>query len=59
MPAGGSRKFRRFHASLERYGAARPLPDRVTELPRWSYAPLDAAAEIATLIAERWGRRSP
>jgi mitochondrial fission protein ELM1 len=59
MPAGGSRKFRRFHASLERYGAARPLPDRVTELPRWSYVPLDAAAEIATWIAERWGRRSP
>jgi hypothetical protein len=56
-PSGGSAKFRRFHDALARHGATRPLPDQVTMLPDWSYAPLHAAADIALAVAERWQRR--
>jgi mitochondrial fission protein ELM1 len=58
-PSAGSDKFRRFHAALEAYGATRPLPERVTELPDWSYAPLQSAETIAREIERRWLARSP
>lgn len=57
MPLGGSAKFQRFHEALARHGATRPLPEEVTALEDWSYAPLYAAADIAIEIAERWQRR--
>ena len=53
-PSAGSDKFHRFHAALEAYGATRPLPERVTELPDWSYAPLQSAETIAREIERRW-----
>jgi hypothetical protein len=56
-PSGGSPKFQRFHDALSRHGATRPLPDTVTLLDDWSYAPLYAASDIALAIAERWERR--
>lgn len=57
-PSRGSDKFRRFHAALEGHGAARPLPDRVEQLPAWTYEPLDSAATIAAEIERRWQRRA-
>ncbi|MFM9939524.1 MAG: mitochondrial fission ELM1 family protein [Hyphomicrobiaceae bacterium] len=56
-PTGGSAKFARFHASLRRYGATRSLPNTVTSLEAWTYAPLDAAGAIAREIEVRWLRR--
>ena len=56
-PTGGSDKFRRFHASLRRYGATRSLPDAVKSLDGWTYQPLDAAAQIAREIEARWTRQ--
>ena len=56
-PSGGSAKFRRFHESLRRYGATRPLPDIVTSLETWTYSPLDSAAQIAREIETRWQQR--
>jgi hypothetical protein len=53
-PSGGSAKFQRFHESLRRYGATRSLPETVTSLETWSYAPLDAASAIAREIERRW-----
>jgi mitochondrial fission protein ELM1 len=52
-PEGGSRKFDRFHRGLRDYGATRPLPDPVGPLDDWTYAPLDAASEIAREIERR------
>ncbi len=57
-PSGGSSKFRRFHEALQRYGATRPLPDRVTAIGALNYVPLDAADLIAREIERRWLRRS-
>ncbi len=57
-PSAGSDKFRRFHKRLAEYGATRPLPERLTELPSWDYTPLDSAAIIAMEIERRWLRRS-
>ena len=54
QPSGGSAKFERFHDSLRRYGATRLLPDTVTTLETWSYAPLDSATRIAREIERRW-----
>jgi mitochondrial fission protein ELM1 len=54
MPSGGSPKFLRFHSALTRYGATRPLPERLDCLPAWSYQPLDSACAIAAAVAERW-----
>lgn len=64
MPSGGSAKFMRFHAALTRYGATRPLPERLDCLPLWTYQPLDSARAIAAEVAERWrqhreGLRAP
>jgi mitochondrial fission protein ELM1 len=56
-PSGGSAKFARFHASLRRHGATRPLPETVTKLETWSYQPLDSAAQIAREIEAGWLRR--
>ncbi len=56
-PSGGSAKFRRFHEALQAAGATCPLPDMVAGLDCWSYAPLDAAAQIAAEVEARWVRR--
>ncbi len=56
-PSGGSAKFQRFHTALAQQGATRPLPEEITALEDWSYAPLYAATDIAMEIAERWQRR--
>jgi mitochondrial fission protein ELM1 len=53
-PSAGSDKFRRFHAALEAYGATRPLPEHVSSLPDWPYAPLQSAETIAREIERRW-----
>lgn len=53
-PEGGSAKFRRFHESLRRYGATKPLPERFENIESWTYAPLDSAAQIAAEIERRW-----
>lgn len=57
-PSSGSAKFQRFHAALEAYGATRPLPSRVTELPDWSYEPLHSAQTIAREVEKRWLART-
>jgi uncharacterized protein len=57
-PAGGSRKFDRFHAALAAYGATRPLPQPGEPLPAWSYQPLDSAETIAAEIGRRWLKRA-
>jgi mitochondrial fission protein ELM1 len=56
-PDGGSPKFTRFHESLRRHGATRPLPDRFERLETWSYAPLNSSDTIAAEIARRWAKR--
>jgi mitochondrial fission protein ELM1 len=56
-PSDGSSKFRRFHEALRRYGATRPLPERVTTLEPWTYEPLDSARAIAAEVERRWVRR--
>lgn len=56
-PTGGSPKFRRFHESLRRHGATRPIPGPLGRIEPWSYAPLDSAGFIAAEIAARWARR--
>jgi hypothetical protein len=53
-PSGSTPKFARFHGALRRYGATRPLPDRLTSLEAWSYRPLDSASVIAAEIERRW-----
>jgi len=53
-PSGGSAKFRRFHAALEATGATRPLPERLDQIPSWSYEPLNSVEEIAREIERRW-----
>ncbi len=56
-PSGGSAKFTRFHESLRRYGATKKLPDRFSQLEKWTYAPLDSASQIAAEIKKRWRRK--
>lgn len=53
-PSGGSAKFRRFHEALRSAGATRPLPDSVSRLEEWSYAPIDSAAVIAAEVERRY-----
>lgn len=53
-PEGGSKKFERFHENLRRYGATKPLPERLENLESWTYTPLDSAAQIAEEIRRRW-----
>lgn len=53
-PDGGSAKFARFHAALERYGATRPFPEGFKTLQSWHYVPLDSAPEISATIAARF-----
>jgi mitochondrial fission protein ELM1 len=53
MPAGGSAKFERFHASMRQSGAVRPLPDTLTALETWTYTPLEAGRTIAVEIERR------
>lgn len=52
-PDGGSPKFDRFHTALIQYGATRPMPDRLEQIGRWTYAPLNAAPSIAREIVNR------
>ena len=56
-PSGGSAKFNRFHETLRRTGATRPLPERVTTLESWNYEPLDSARLIAAEVERRWMNR--
>jgi uncharacterized protein len=56
-PEGGSPKFSRFHETLRRHGATRPLPDTFERLETWSYTPLNSSEEIASEIARRWHKR--
>ena len=56
-PSGGSAKFDRFHETLRSYGATRPLPEQLDEIPSWVYKPLNSAAVIAREIEDRWVRR--
>jgi uncharacterized protein len=56
-PAGGSPKFARFHETLRKYGATRPLPDRFDQVETWSYKPITSAETIAAEIARRWLKR--
>lgn len=53
-PSGGSAKFTRYHDSLAAIGAARPLPDRLSELGQWSYEPQVSADVIAHEIEQRY-----
>jgi mitochondrial fission protein ELM1 len=56
-PSGGSAKFNRFHDSLRRLGATRPLPVRFTALETWTYTPVDSAGFIAAEVERRWLRQ--
>jgi hypothetical protein len=56
-PSGGSVKFDRFHAALRSHGATRPLPDHISSLEDWTYAPLDSARTIAAEVEQRYLRR--
>ena len=56
-PTGGSAKFARFHETLRRQGATRPLPEQVRSLDRWVYQPLDSAGQIAAEVERRWLNR--
>lgn len=56
-PAGGSPKFNRFHEALRRYGATRPLPERIGSLEGWSYQPLHSTGLIAREVERRWLER--
>ena len=57
-PLGGRAKFQRYHAALQAHGATRPLTETGTLPGAWSYASLDAAADVAAEIGRRW-RPSP
>ena len=56
-PEGGSAKFTRFHETLRRHGATRPLPASFERLESWSYAPLNSSETIAEEVARRWTKR--
>ena len=56
-PDGGSAKFTRFHDTLRRHGATRPLPESFERLESWRYAPLNSSETIAAEIARRWAKR--
>ena len=57
FPSGGSSKFSRFHESLHKLGATRPLPEQVDALPDWAYEPIISAEQIAREIERRWVAR--
>ncbi len=56
-PSGGSPKFSRFHDALSADSAARPLPERFTNLDNSDYPPVDAASSIAAQIEARYAKR--
>ncbi len=56
-PDGGSPKFQRFHAALEKHGATRPMHDGTEPLEGRAYEPLNSAQAIADEIARRWVQR--
>ncbi|MFM7083380.1 MAG: mitochondrial fission ELM1 family protein [Hyphomicrobium sp.] len=53
-PDGGSKKFNRFHKSLENYGATRPMLESTLALENWTYTPLNSSETIAKQIFDRW-----
>lgn len=54
--AGGTGKFRRFHALMRAAGATRPFDGRIEH---WSYEPIDDTARAAAEIRRRLGLPSP
>jgi mitochondrial fission protein ELM1 len=52
--AGGTAKFRRFHAQMQAAGYTRPLGAR---LDAWTYPPLDDTAAVAREIRRRLAAR--
>lgn len=56
-PAGGSKKFDRFHAALEAQGITRRIEHAVDLAAAWSYPPVDSAVLIATEIERRMAAR--
>lgn len=57
FPRGGSRKFDRFHRSLQDHGATRPIVAADQMLDTWTYEPLYSATTIAAEIKRRYLRR--
>lgn len=53
-PSRGSKKFKRFHQSLQDYGATRPLPGHLDALVGWDYTPIDSATILAREIEARY-----
>lgn len=51
---GGSEKFARFHAAMEKAGITRPFRGTIEQ---WSYTPPDDTAHAAAAIRERLARR--
>ncbi len=54
-PSGGSKKFDRLLEGFASHGATKELPEKITDLPVWSYEPLFAARDIAKEIERRTG----
>ena len=52
-PSGGSKKFDRLLKGFECHGAARPLPEQMSDLVSWNYQPLYVANDIALEINRR------
>jgi mitochondrial fission protein ELM1 len=57
QPGRGSAKFQRFHDGLRRHGATRALPETLSRIEVWTYAPLHSAEQIAVEIERRWLNR--
>jgi uncharacterized protein len=57
QPGRGSAKFQRFHDGLRRHGATRALPETLSRIEVWTYAPLHSAEQIAAEIERRWLNR--
>lgn len=55
-PSGGSKKFSRYHESLVRLGATRPLPDKIAQLETWQYEAQFSADLIAHEIERRYAQ---
>ncbi|MDX2264995.1 MAG: mitochondrial fission ELM1 family protein [Hyphomicrobiales bacterium] len=53
-PSGGRAKFERFHETMRGLGVTRDAPEAFDGLGAWSYAPLDAAGDVAAEIMRRW-----
>ncbi len=58
FPAGGSKKFDRFHAALAKAGITRPLGSSSQPGDLWTYPPVNSARVIAEEIARRYLKRA-